>query len=108
MKTKRYHFLLNSLIICLSIFVFSCSEEVTEHNDNFQALNPTNIDANGGTWKPILLTAPDEFQIDVPVATNTASYTREINEIKSYQAAITEEQKKNHCLLASGRRFTME
>ena len=94
MKTKLYHFLLNSLIICLSIFVFSCSEEVTEHNDNFQALNPTNIDANGGTWKPILLTAPDEFQIDVPVATNTASYTREINEIKSYQAAITEEQKK--------------
>ena len=59
----------------------------------FKLLNPTNIDANGGTWKPILLTALDEFQIDVPVATNTASYTREINEIKSYQAAITEEQK---------------
>ena len=39
MKTKRYQYLSNSLIICLSIFVFSCSEEVTEHNDNFQALN---------------------------------------------------------------------
>lgn len=107
MKTKLYQYLSNSLIISLSIFVFSCSEDITERNENFQALNPTNIDANGGTWKPILLTAPDEFTIDVPIATNTPAYTREINEIKSYQAAITEEQK-NYYVLASRQRFTLE
>ena len=44
MKTKLYHFLLNSLIICLSIFVFSCSEEVTEHNDNFSVLDLLNCE----------------------------------------------------------------
>lgn len=94
MKNNRYQSFPNSFVILLTFLLFSCSEEITERNENYQALHPNNIDANGGTWKPILLTAPDECSIDVPVATNTAAYTREINEIKSYQATITEEQKK--------------
>ena len=91
-NTFKYFFY--GLMAFLSLLISSCSDDITERNDVFQALNPTVIDANAGTWRPFLLTAPDEFTIDVPVATNTPAYTREINEIKSYQASITNEQKR--------------
>ncbi|TRX40493.1 phosphatase PAP2 family protein [Flavobacterium restrictum] len=82
-----------SLIALFLACTYSCSDEITERNQEFHALNPSNIDALAGTWKTYLLTTPDEFPLDAPVATTTPAYTREINEIKSYQASITEEQK---------------
>ncbi|MGL5112530.1 MAG: phosphatase PAP2 family protein [Flavobacterium sp.] len=85
---------LKILILSLNILLYSCSDEINERNEDLQPLNPASIDATAGTWKPIVLSAPDEFTIEVPVATNTAAYTREINEIKSYQAEITQAQRK--------------
>lgn len=82
--------------ILLALFLtctFSCSDDITERNEQFHALNPTNTDELAGTWKTFLLTAPDEFTLDAPIATNTPAFTREINEIKSYQTNISEDQK---------------
>ncbi|MFV5690955.1 phosphatase PAP2 family protein [Flavobacterium sp. LT1R49] len=73
---------------------YSCSDDITEKNEQFHALNPTNTDNLAGTWKTFLLTTPNEFPLDVPVATNTPAFTREINEIKSYQVNISEDQKR--------------
>jgi hypothetical protein len=93
MKNNTQKTILKSLLIVLIGFNFACNDEITERNDLFPQLSPTNTDELAGTWKPILLTAPDEFAIDVPIATTLPAYTREINEIKSYQANITDEQK---------------
>ena len=73
---------------------YSCSDELIERNEQFPQLNPANTDELAGTWKTFLLTTPDEFSLDAPIATTAAAFTREINEIKSYQASITPEQKK--------------
>ncbi|MFV5700314.1 phosphatase PAP2 family protein [Flavobacterium sp. XS2P12] len=73
---------------------YSCSDDITEKNEQFHALNPTNTDDLAGTWKTFLLTTPNEFPLDAPVATNTPAFTREINEIKSYQVNISEDQKR--------------
>ncbi|MEY4433722.1 MAG: hypothetical protein RLZZ44_1856 [Bacteroidota bacterium] len=73
--------------------LFSCSNEIYDRSENYPILSPTNNDDLAGTWRPILLSAPDEFSLEAPVATSNAAFTREINEIKSYQAAITDEQK---------------
>ncbi|MFV5694050.1 vanadium-dependent haloperoxidase [Flavobacterium sp. LB3P122] len=73
---------------------YSCSDDITERNEEFRALNPINTDDLAGTWKTFLLTAPNEFALDVPVATNTPAFTREINEIKSYQVNISADQKR--------------
>ncbi|CAN1573918.1 PAP2_haloperoxidase domain containing protein [Flavobacteriaceae bacterium] len=93
MKNNTQKTILKSLLIVLIGFNFACNDEITERNNLFPQLSPTNTDELAGTWKPILLTAPDEFAIDVPIATTLPAYTREINEIKSYQANITDEQK---------------
>jgi len=82
------------LFLLVLIINISCNDDIIERNEAFPQLNPTNVDERAGTWKPILLTAPDEFPLDVPIAITLPAYTREINEIKSYQANITDEQKK--------------
>lgn len=73
--------------------ISSCSSEIYDRSENYPTLTPTANDDLAGTWRPILLSAPDEFSLDAPVTTSNAAFTREINEIKSYQANITAEQK---------------
>ena len=80
-----------ALVLLASLF--SCSSEIYDRSENYPTLTPTANDDLAGTWRPILLSAPDEFSLDAPVATSNAAFTREINEIKSYQANITAEQK---------------
>ena len=62
--------------------------------DNIAALNPVNIDLNAGTWKPILLTGPTEFAVAAPAATTTPDYIAQINEIKTWQARLTSDERK--------------
>lgn len=94
MKNKTQKIVYNSLLVLFLTLNYSCSDELTERNEQFPQLNPANTDELAGTWKTFLLTTPDEFSLDAPIATTAAAFIREINEIKSYQASITPEQKK--------------
>ena len=94
MKNKIQKIAYNSLLVLFLTLNYSCSDELTERNEQFPQLNPANTDELAGTWKTFLLTTPDEFSLDAPIATTAAAFTREINEIKSYQASVTPEQKK--------------
>jgi hypothetical protein len=79
-------------LLLLTVVVASCSKEITERTKNAPALNPANIDLNAGTWKPILLTAPDEFAVAAPGAASGPGYIAELNEIKGYQKSMTAAQ----------------
>ncbi|MFV8368669.1 vanadium-dependent haloperoxidase [Flavobacterium sp. LB2R40] len=94
MKNKIQKIASNTLLVLLLALLYSCSDELTERNEQFPQLNPTNSDVLAGTWKTFLLTSADEFSLDAPVAANTPAFAREINEIKSYQQNITPEQHK--------------
>lgn len=83
--------ILYSLFI-LSASIVSCHKDLDEEN-NFAALTPANTDLEAGTWKPVLLSAPDEFAVTMPAATNTPGYLAEVNEIRSWQANLTDAQK---------------
>lgn len=84
------------LYIALALVVLhSCSKDITENNQQFPALQPANTDINGGTWLPILLTGPAEFAVAAPIATTAPDYIAQVNEIKSFQANITKEEKRS-------------
>ncbi len=83
------------IILSLSVILFvSCNKDVEGRTDNINALNPVKTDLNAGTWKPILLTGPTEFAVAAPVATTTPDYVAQINEIKTWQADLTAEEKR--------------
>lgn len=77
------------LITAPVLFFASCSKDVTGRTDDIAALQPANMDLDAGTWKPVLLTAPDEFLVAAPAAANTPDYVAQLNEIKTWQAELT-------------------
>jgi hypothetical protein len=93
MNTKQFLYRLLLVIAVIGI-IMACNKDITERTANTAALSPSNIDLNAGTWKPVLLTAPTDIVVATPIATNTPDYIAQINEIKSFQANITEEEKK--------------
>lgn len=94
MKNKTLQIVCQICLILVLILNCSCSNELSERNEQFQSLNPANTDELAGTWKTFLLTTPDEFPLDAPITVSSAAFIREINEIKSYQANLSLEQKR--------------
>jgi hypothetical protein len=80
------------LYILVTGFITSCSKNIDERNYNYPSLNPVKTDINAGLWKPILLTAPDEFPLAAPVAVSTPGYIAELNEIKGWQRNLSAKQ----------------
>src|SRR5688572_28986130 len=82
-------FLLIIYTLGITVLFYSCSKDITGQTDHTPALNPSNLDMNAGTWKPVLLTGPSEFAVAAPVATTSPDYIAQINEIKTWQANAT-------------------
>ena len=91
---KKIFLIVAIVVSSVALFISSCSKDVEGRTDNAAALKPAKLDLNAGTWKPILLTAPTDVTVAAPVATNTPDFIAQLSEIKSFQANITEEEKK--------------
>lgn len=88
---KIYQYIL-SVMLCGLLFT-SCKQSIFEPNNDFPALNPTSIDVNAGDWRPVTLTAANEFPLAAPLPVTNAAYLRELNEIKGYQQNLSNDQK---------------
>ena len=83
------------IIVFAGAVVFnSCSKSIEEANMNYPLINPVRVDANAGSWKPVLLTAANEVVIATPIATTSPDYVIQLNEIKSFQNNITADERK--------------
>jgi hypothetical protein len=94
---KKYNMKKQFLALVIIVTLFSwgsgCSKSIDEKYLSYPALNPAKTDVNAGTWKTILLTAPDEFSVAAPVATTAPGYIAELNEIKGWQGKLSQKQK---------------
>ena len=71
----------------------ACNKSIVDHTADLPALSPASNDDNAGTWKPVLLSAPTDISVAAPIAVTSPDYVIQINEIKSWQKSITEEEK---------------
>ena len=90
------------LLFATAAIITACKKDITERNLQFPQLSPANPDSLAGTWKTFLVTDTTGFRIPAPGATNAAAYTREINEIKSFQANLTDDQRNRIQYWAAG------
>lgn len=82
------------IIYFLSLVIIpSCKKDITENNLSYVPLSPAKLDDNAGTWKPILLNSADEFAVAAPIATTTPDYIAQVNEIKSWQNKLSDNEK---------------
>lgn len=72
--------------------VVSCEDELPTRAD-FSSVKFTDVDANGGTWKPVLLTAPTQIVVTAPDDVSSSAYVSEVAAVKSATADLTVEQK---------------
>jgi len=90
---KLFVILIIGLALVVTVFV-GCNKDINSRTDGIGALKPANLDIDAGSWKPILLTTPDEFAVPVPAGTATPDYVAQINEIKTWQANLTDDEKR--------------
>jgi len=101
MKKKIFFYYMIGLVFITATIV-ACNKTVMDRTANAPALQPTNVDQNAGTWKPILLTAPTDIIVPAPIATNSPDYILQISEIKSFQANITLADKQSVAYWSAG------
>ena len=89
-KDKIFSILLLVFIVGAGL---SCSKDIMNRTENAPALNPASTDANAGTWSLILLNSPAEFTVAAPGAVTAPDYILQVNEIKSWQARMTDEDR---------------
>jgi hypothetical protein len=85
MKNLNQYLLITGAVLLSA----ACNKDVQERT--VPAFEPTNIEANGGTWKTILLAGPADITIPAPEAVGSAAYQAELAKIVEMQAAISKE-----------------
>lgn len=79
-------------IALVLLSVVSCNE--VNGPAEFKRLEPTNIDANAGTWTNILAGSAGVAAPAAPAAANSPAYLAELQTIKDLQGGLNEPQKK--------------
>lgn len=64
----------------------ACDKSIEEQNP--APLAPSGLDENGGNWKTILLTNVSTVPVSAPAATNSASYTAELAQLKTLTSTL--------------------
>jgi hypothetical protein len=78
----------------LVVLMLSCNKDIIESNADYQALDPSTKDINGGNWKPFIVSSSAGFVLPEPAAVSSASYQEELKELKSLSSNLTSEQKR--------------
>ncbi|HMP94011.1 MAG TPA: phosphatase PAP2 family protein [Phnomibacter sp.] len=84
-----------TLYALLTLILVACDKQVNDRSREFPALAPAKTDINAGTWKTILITAPDVVSVPAPAAPTGPDYVAQLNEIKSAQANLGKAGKEN-------------
>jgi hypothetical protein len=75
-------------------FILSnCSKSIDEFQRDLEPLNPTQTDADAGTWQTIVLTSNSEMPLSAPVSRTAPSYTTELQTMKTNMANLTPAQR---------------
>lgn len=92
-RTNFYTYITNCLAgIGLILLLVGCDKSISE--PDITPVAPASLDENGGNWKPILLSSSTAISIPAPVATTSAEYQAELQEVKNLQGNLTGEMKK--------------
>lgn len=71
---------------------FSC-KDITS-SEGLMPLIPNNVDANAGTWTPIVLTSNNQIAVPAPAFTTSPAYLAELAAVKDIQSKLTSDQRK--------------
>lgn len=81
-----------AVLVCLSVtYLISCQKDLPIQLD-YEAYLYSQLDENGGSWTPVLLSEPEQISIPVPEATGSANLEDELAELAAATSNLTTEQ----------------
>ncbi|HRF39941.1 MAG TPA: hypothetical protein PK198_14220 [Saprospiraceae bacterium] len=80
------------LLACIAGLWVSCEKNIPTQLE-FSHYEFSESDANGGTWKPVLLTSASQIGIPAPQSTSSASYLAELADVKAASSQLTAQQR---------------
>lgn len=75
-KIVRFSIVLAGIAVS-AVFTLSCEKDLPTRAD-YSAYAYASLDANGGSWKPVLLTSPDQITVPAPADVNSTAYQDEL------------------------------
>ena len=72
------------------ISILSCNKDLNEAN--IESYKYTNLDANGGSWKPILVSKPEDITVNTPVEVTKDEFKILVSDMLSFSANATQSQ----------------
>ena len=82
----NFRFISITLIACMTLGI-SCQKELPNYA-KFADYSYATLDADAGTWTPILLSGPEEIAIPAPDDVTSDNYLGELAELKSLSANL--------------------
>jgi len=74
-------------LFCVAVLITSCENDLPTRA-NFSSYEFSDLDVNGGTWKPVLLDDPTQIAIASPADVNSSTYQAELASLKSAMASL--------------------
>lgn len=91
----RPKFYISTLLTFVAlIFLPICCKDI-DLTEKLSPQTPLNIDANAGTWKPIVLSSNNQIPVAVPSDVTSDAYKAELASIKDLQSKLTSTQRKS-------------
>ena len=87
--TRRRRTLLAATLAALPLA--GCDRTV-QPTEIYPPIAATNVDADAGSWRMIVLAGPDQIAVPEPAPTTSAAYLAELGAVKSAQANATPAQ----------------
>jgi hypothetical protein len=90
---KKPYKIFTACFLIVMMAVVSCNKDIAPVQ-SLKTFQPSSVDANAGTWKPLLLTSNSQIAVAAPAAVTSAAYLAEIQAIKDLQSTLTSDQRK--------------
>lgn len=81
-----------ALLAAGPLALLSCDRTVAP-TEGLGTLAPASADAAAGSWRMLVLTAPDQIPVPAPAADTSAAYRAELAAVKAAQATMTDAQR---------------
>jgi membrane-associated phospholipid phosphatase len=102
LRLSRLHTALPTLASFGAVFLAAGCDNSIHPTEVLPPLEAVSLDANAGTWRMILLTAPTQFTVAAPTAVSSAAYLAEVDAIKNAQSHLTSAQRQSIAYWSGG------
>jgi len=86
--------ILDWICTCLIILLVAACEDELPTRANYTAYAFSDLDVDGGSWSPILLSSVSAISIDVPADVTSNEYQNELTSLKSETESLNGDEKR--------------